>query len=92
MKCLTWVTYFSHNFQNFTFKLVLVTLENIPQDNTAEETGPAWKKELYKSLKHPMSSKSAFIIHILMTGLFESDNPTLFTLLAPSLYSHITHV
>ena len=42
---------------------------NIPQDITADETGPAWKKELYALLEHPTSSQSAFIIHILMTGL-----------------------
>lgn len=44
-----------------------ISLEDAP--DTLTDTHPAWKRELYSLLEQPTSSQSAFIIHILMTGL-----------------------
>lgn len=44
-----------------------ISLENGPQ--TLAGTHPAWKRELHSLLEQPTSSKSAFIVHVLMTGL-----------------------
>lgn len=44
-----------------------ISLEDAP--DTMADTHPAWKRELYSLLEQPTSSQSAFIIHILMTGL-----------------------
>lgn len=44
-----------------------ISLEDAPDHLLV--THPAWKRELYSLLEQPTSSQSAFIIHILMTGL-----------------------
>lgn len=44
-----------------------MSMDHVPEMLAA--THPAWKRELYALLEQPTSSQSAFLIHILMTGL-----------------------